>query len=211
MLLKKIFLNVRFCLALLIILLLAKVFLFEVYTIPGPSMGPTLKQGDRVIVLKFFSGPARGDVVLFETPKTNKLLIKRVLGLGNEEMTFQNGQIAINDQTLEREPLTLSTSPQQDVNKASEFIEFLEFSSQLHLKGHRIFVNHEPDRSFFDQGRITVPPGSVFLLGDNRDLSEDSRNFGPVPLKKILGKAWLILSRAAAGPNEKTYLQKIDP
>jgi signal peptidase I len=138
-------------------------------------------------------------------------LLKRVLGLGGDEMVFGNGAIHINDQSLEREPLNVQDTKQNNEELTSTAVEFLEFSQPLQLRGHRIFMNHEPDRSFFDSGRITVPPGSLFLLGDNRDLSEDSRNFGTIPAANILGKAWLILSRAHPGPNEGTYLQKIDP
>ena len=148
-----------------------KPFLMEVFYIPTPSMVPTLEAGDRVLANKFihlFSEPERGDIIIFEGPEgfespegEEEDLIKRVVGLPGDKITVVRGSLYVNGE-LQREP----------------------------------YLNHEqPDQipvgPLSVYGPIWVPEGHVFVMGDNRAYSADSRIFGPVPEKYIVGEAFL--------------------
>jgi signal peptidase I len=148
-----------------------KPFLMEAFYVPTESMVPTLEVGDRVLANKFihlFSEPARGDIIIFEGPKgfespegEEEDLIKRVVGLPGDEITVVRGSLYVNGE-LQREP----------------------------------YLNHEqPDQIPFGPlsvyGPLWVPEGHVFVMGDNRAYSADSRIFGPVPEKYIVGEAFL--------------------
>ena len=135
-------------------------FVLEAFYIPSPSMVPTLEVGDHVFINKFiyrFHEPKQGDIVVFKSVEgDDEDLIKRVMGVGGDEIELRNGGLYVNSQLLE-EP----------------------------------YLNEKyPDYSSF--GPVTVPEGTVFVMGDNRGDSEDSRYFGPLPLKNIEGKAFVI-------------------
>ena len=134
-------------------------FAFEAFRIPTESMVPTLEAGDRVLANKFvyrFVEPERGDIVVFGgvAGEEDETLIKRVVGVGGDEIQVQDGILFVNGEP-QNEPY---------LNKES------------------------PSKDFF--GPIRVPEGHVFLMGDNRSNSSDSRVFGPVPLENLKGGAF---------------------
>ena len=135
-------------------------FIAEVFYIPTESMVPTLEVGDRVLVSKLiylFSGPQRGDIVVFESPDEDIDLVKRVVGVPGDNVKVVRGSLYVNGERWEE-----------------------------------AYLNYErPDESAY--GPITVPEGHVFVMGDNRANSADSRYIGPVPMDYLVGKAFVRL------------------
>jgi signal peptidase I len=153
--------------------LVVKVFLLQAFYIPSPSMYPTLKNGDRVLVNKLsykLHDVNRGDVVVFERPpseaeSTIPDLIKRVIGLPGDSVSFQGGHVFINGNQLDEPYLPAG------VTTTSDFAP-----------------NH-----CTTEAPCLVPPGDVWVMGDNRNDSKDSRYFGPIPESSIVGRAFVIV------------------
>ena len=158
-------------------------FVVEAFYIPSESMVPTLRVGDRVLVNKFiyrFTEPERGDIVVFKSVEGGKLppeenLIERITGLFRDE--------------VER-------PPREDLIKRVVGVP----GDKISVRGGRLFVNGEPQREPYVNKRYPdksfsaptiVPKGHVFVMGDNRTNSQDSRVFGPVPKRNIEGEAFL--------------------
>jgi signal peptidase I len=156
----------------LVVALLIRTFLFQAYEIPSPSMVDTLKVGDRVLVNKLsykLHDIHRGDVVVFKRPPGEpdpaiKDLIKRVVGLPGETLTFKDCQVFVGGKALV-EPYAdgQCTDPPQS--------------------------NIDPD----GDGIITVPSKMLFVMGDNRGGSFDSRYFGPITESSVVGRAFVIM------------------
>jgi signal peptidase I len=186
-----------------------RTFFYEPFNIPSGSMMPTLEVGDYLFVQKPSYGysrysfpfglaplegrvwakePERGDVVVFKLP-TNPYVdyIKRVVGLPGDTIQVQRGRLYINGERVEREPIGLTKveMPGGPVTMV-EYIETLPGGVM-----HRIY--EETDMQPLDDTQIyTVPEGHYFMMGDNRDNSQDSRvtqAVGFVPFENIVGKA----------------------
>jgi len=159
----------------LVVALVVKTFLFQAFFIPSASMEPTLQKGDRVIVNKLSYDAHevnRGDVIVFELapdevgPDGIKDLIKRVVGLPGDVIETRDGVVYINDRALE-EPYLADG-----------------------------MVTGDPDDGQNPSiSRQTVPEGHVFVLGDNRSNSADSRYpyRGPIPIDTIIGRAFVLI------------------
>ena len=153
--------------------LLIKAFLFQAYYIPSPSMNPTLLEGDRILVNKLrynLHSVNRGDLVVFSAQEENggqDDLIKRVIGLPGEFVTVGDGKMEINGGLLLEPYLPLQT-------------EINLFTRPINC------VNHPEETS-----GCRVPGDHVFVMGDNRGNSRDSRFFGPVPIEDIEGRAFI--------------------
>lgn len=158
--------------------------------------------------------PQRGDVAVFKNPNTGVVMIKRVLGIPGDELIFLQGRIYLNDQLIERTVVDEYTyradnGPRALRDKISGRdktherwgykIDITEYSEQWpdEKKPHRIY--EETDQEPLDNTRpITVPEGTVFMVGDNRDRSFDSRanaSSGPgfVPLDHLIGRADMMM------------------
>lgn len=181
-----------------LIVFLLRSFLFEPFRIPSPSLEPTLLTGDFILVNKFDYGirlpiigkkilnigePKRGDILVFRWPPDKSFdFIKRVIGLPGDKISYIDKEIYINGQKLSQTVL-----PKQQPNPwdAAEKQEDL-----LGVK-HNIYVSpNKETRNFYN---IEVPKGMYFVMGDNRDDSADSRYWGFVPDKNIVGKAVMVL------------------
>lgn len=157
--------------ALIIAILLAIViryFLFAPIVVDGSSMMPTLSDQDRMIVNKFaytIGEPERFDIIVFHAPE-NKDYIKRVIGLPGDEIEYKNDTLYVNGEPYD-EP-------------------YLEEFKKLVLDGPLTepFTLEEIPSI----GQKTVPEGHLFVMGDNRRSSKDSRHIGTVELDKVLGK-----------------------
>lgn len=163
-----------------IIALFIRTFVVQAFKIPSGSMKPTLQIGDHILVNKFIYGvkipylnalllpvkkPQRGDIVVFKYPlDPKKDFIKRVIGLPGDVVEIREKTIYINGQRLNH-----------DVGV---------FSDQ-----HTIAANIRPRDNL---GPISVPAAALFVMGDNRDESFDSRFWGFVPLRDVNGKAFII-------------------
>ncbi|WP_295849881.1 signal peptidase I [uncultured Xylophilus sp.] len=195
---------------------LLRSFLFEPFKIPSGSMIPTLLVGDLILVNKFTYGirlpvfntkitegnaPQRGDVMVFRYPPQPSMdYIKRVVGVPGDEVAYLNKRLTINGQ-----PVPVNTLPDFFEEDAMRY--FKQFEEKLGSRTHRMI--NDPDRpayvpgasnfEFKDNCRYTVegvtckvPEGHYFMMGDNRDNSLDSRFWGFVPDRNIVGKAFFV-------------------
>ncbi|HWP20316.1 MAG TPA: signal peptidase I [Burkholderiaceae bacterium] len=198
------------------IVFLLRSFLFEPFKIPSGSMVPTLLVGDLILVNKYHYGirlpvvnkkivdnndPQRGDVVVFRYPKDTSIdYIKRVIGVPGDEVAYLNKRLFINGQPVPTEPL--GEYYDEDSRRYAQM-----FSERLGAVEHRVltqkdvapFVIAADEFPYRDQCRYsaegvacTVPAGHYFVMGDNRDNSQDSRYWGFVPDQNIVGKAFFI-------------------
>lgn len=194
-------------------------FLFEPFKIPTTSMVPTLEVGDLILVNKFtygirlpiinkkvldISDPKRGDVMVFKYPKDTSLdYIKRVVGVPGDKIEYKNKRLIINGQ--EQTYQQLQDYHVQDGLASSDYHH--HFTEKLGNVSHNILNNQRaaayvsgaeefPQRelcSYNTEGFIcTVPPGHYFMMGDNRDNSQDSRIWGFVPNQNIVGRAFFV-------------------
>ncbi|WP_439107799.1 signal peptidase I [Congregibacter sp.] len=171
-------------------------FLAEPFQIPSSSMVPTLEVGDYILVNKFVYGirlpvlrtkvlpisePKRGDVMVFFPPHLNKTYyIKRVIGLPGDVVSYRSKRLYVNGEPVPFEPLAVVP------DGASRYQMGM---SELGGKNHLLQINlMRPGRDF----TVTVKPGHYFMMGDNRDNSSDSRVWGQVSERDIVGKAFAI-------------------
>lgn len=180
----------------LLLVLVVRSFLFEPFRIPSGSMMPTLLDGDFIFVNKYAYGlrlpvinakildigePQRGDVIVFRLPSdpsTN--YIKRLIGLPGDTIRYANQKLYINDQPVEKVVKgTYGGTAGQP--------ESILYEEHLGPVQHEILLL--PFHSNRGDGTFVVPPGHYFMMGDNRDNSQDSRYIGFVPEENIVGRA----------------------
>jgi len=185
----------------LLLVLVFRSFLFEPFKIPSSSMVPTLLIGDFIVVNKFAYGlrlpvlnnrflevgdPERGDVVVFRYPvdgQTN--YIKRVVGLPGDSITYRGKMLYVNGEPMLQENDGLWTG--EGINRNRPGTRMLRRTEDLDGTEHSILVNAtSPQRR--SQSWI-VPEGHYFAMGDNRDMSQDSRSWGFVPEENLVGRA----------------------
>jgi len=169
--------------ALVVVLMGARSSLADHYVIPSGSMEPTLGIDDRVVVDKRAFGlrlpftqhvlvgermPERGDVVVFDSPEDGTRLIKRVIALPGDTIEVNDGRVRVNGRTLRHVDL-----PDANLEQIGDSLHPLDLS----------------DGPGPDQRRITLPPGQLFVMGDHRGNSADSRFWGLLPARNLLGVA----------------------
>ena len=183
--------------------------LVEPYRIPSGSMIPSLAVGDQIFVNKLsygvrvpfttnqlieFSEPTRGDVAVFVCPDTPELnYIKRIVALAGDEVVVRNGVLSVNGETLPRE--SQGDKVYQDRHfESSTWFEFnaLEETEGNHGVSYEVLADNARPAPTRDFGPFVVPEGHVFMMGDNRDHSRDSRVFGAVPVGHLMGRAMFI-------------------
>ncbi len=189
----------------LLIVLLFRSFLFEPFKIPSGSMIPTLLIGDFIVVNKFSYGirlpvlnkkvfavgePKRGEVVVFRYPKDPSVnFIKRAVGLPGDTISYRDKQLFINGEKVIE--TNVGRYKSSDVKCTTPAVDAELFDQQLGDTRHNILMHH---RSGGRNGQWVVPEGHYFMMGDNRDRSNDSRSWGFVPEENLVGRAvgiWL--------------------
>ena len=146
--------------AAVVMALLIRTFIVELYIVDGPSMKPTLQHEERLVVNKFIyrlRNPEKGEILIFKYPRdTSRDFIKRVIATGGDTIEIKEGRVYVNDQLLKEDYILEKTRTEYP--------------------------------------KVTIPEGTVFVMGDNRNNSDDSRfaDVGFVPLDLIKGKAIVV-------------------
>jgi signal peptidase I len=170
----------------------ARVFVLQALRIPSASMETSLHAGDHVLVNKFVFASASnlerallpqrvvraGDVIAFRYPEDPVLsFVKRCVASGTDHLQIIGGGLVVNGRRVDERAYRNASS--------------LESGSQTEIGG--------------DFGPVVVPDSHVFVLGDNRDVSHDSRSFGPVPLSLVRGQPWLVYWSAPEARTTSTW------
>jgi len=186
---------------------------FAVYYIPSESMVPTLQVGDRIAVSKYSYGwgrfslpgvnlpaaiegrafghlPERGDIAVFARPSDGETMVKRVIGLPGDRIEIRRGRLVINSIVVARQHVR-SVRYREDMGRPVTVDQFTEI-----LPGGRSYPIYQ--RVGYGAAEtmpeLIVPPGRLFMLGDNRDNSADSRfELGAVPIGNLIGRGEAIL------------------
>lgn len=167
-----------------------KTWQLEAYKVPSQSMVPNLLKGDHFFVDKRINSPGakssvrRGDAAIFVYPNDrSSVYIKRVIGLPGDQIEIKNTEVFVNGKSTRLEEVEESSSPELKALLA-DHLAFRESSDQ----GESFLVLWKKDAKHANFS-LTVPNGQVFVLGDNRDSTSDSRTFGTVPLMDVIAKA----------------------
>ncbi|MEW6056852.1 MAG: signal peptidase I [Bdellovibrionota bacterium] len=210
----KIFENLRSFFVALFLVLLVRSVLIEPFKIPSGSMIPTLMVGDYIFVNKLayglkvpFSdwitdrpsylipgaGPKHGEVIVFKYPRDESIhYIKRVIAVPGDQVRVENKQVFVNGKPLNRRsleaaPVTKELTSEYHPERLSLFEEIAEGPGFT----YRTLIDSQGEH-FTDLEEVTVPEEHLFVMGDNRDFSADSRAWGFVPFKNIRGKAMFV-------------------
>ena len=186
----------------LLIVFLLRSFLYEPFRIPSGSLKPTLLVGDFILVNKFDYGVRlpvihkkiystndikRGDIIVFRYPANPSVdFIKRVIGLPGDKISYIDKVLYVNGKKIPQE--FEKTTTDHDPDEASWDV----VQKQEDFFGIKHSIYQIPNRASDDLRDIVVPPSMYFAMGDNRDDSADSRYWGFVPDKNIIGKASVI-------------------
>ena len=187
------------------VVLLIRAFIAQAYNIPSGSMKPTLLVGDFILVNKLvyrFSEPQRGDIVVFKYPIDPSIdFIKRIIGMPGDVIEIRDNQVFINGQ-----PVKITR-----IEKAKEdgFTKIVDEETLPEGVKYKVQFYEEAFFSIRDFGPVVVPPGHYFVMGDNRDNSEDSRYWGFLPRENIVGKAFVIYFSGEVPPLQSTEVSFI--
>ena len=206
----KFFNNLSTLLIALFIAILIRSFFFQPFYIPSSSMEPTLLIGDRIFVSKytygfskhsfpfsppiynsrfFYNEPRRGDLIVFKTPIDNRTdYIKRLIGLPGDTIEFLEGNLLINGKIVQREMVNSKYK-----NRCGPYKFDFNYYKEKLPNGTEYLIAYKKENTFDVKNKYEVPNESYFLMGDNRDCSNDSRiGLGFVPKINLVGKAQIV-------------------
>jgi signal peptidase I len=206
---------VRFAFLTLVLFLAIRVFLLEAFSIPTSSMEGTLLVGDFLLVNKVLYGaevpgtdwrlpalrePERGDVVVFQPPHDpNRNYVKRVVGLPGDTLAMQEKVLRLNGEAQDE-------AFARHIDRRGDPVHPDMAWQSDHLVAARPRRPYAPSRDTW--GPLVVPQGQYFVLGDNRDNSEDSRYWGFVERRDIMGQPWVVYLSMKTG-EEQGILRRI--
>ena len=196
-----------------------RVVLFEAFEIEGPSMMPSLLNGDRVVVAKFmyglflpftreqvlsWSAPSIGSVVIVNSPQDNIDIVKRVVGLPGDTIELRADVVYRNGEPIPTREVSRCDyeAPRDDPGETESADDPGCRIYEEKLEGVTYRISRS-DGSFGDVPAIRVPEGHIFVLGDHRDHSNDSRFFGPVLAGRVKGKALAVYWSGGCGQRER--------
>jgi signal peptidase I len=195
--------------------------------VPTGSMKPTLLEGDRILVdklaydlrfpflhyrLSTWDDPKRGDIVIFPSPETEELYVKRVIGIPGDTIEMKHNQVILNGKALE---YRADNGDLTGLLNEDDRANFLVAEEKLDGKHHPIMVLNLYGQSTFasTHSQQKVPDGYYWVMGDNRDSSKDSRFIGMIERERIRGKATkVIISLDSENywlPREGRYIQDL--
>jgi signal peptidase I len=196
----------------------ARSALADWYHVPSGSMHPTLLEGDRILVDKraydlripftytriaHWAEPEPGDVVIFDSLEDDTVLVKRVVAVAGDEVAMHEGRLIINGVMADYADLDPGQlGPMPESWRDPDFEVERVAGEQRVLR--RLNRSHPAQRGF---APVTVPEGHVFVLGDSRENSRDSRFFGFVPRERIVGRAERVMF---SFDNERTFALRSD-
>jgi signal peptidase I len=202
---KKAWREIKSLLLIVIIMTAVRSAIADWNDVPTGSMNPTIVQGDRVFVNKLaydlkvpyttwhlaqWSDPKRGDIVVFFSPVDGTRLVKRVIGLPGDKIELTDDRLLVNGRPSEYDPLPAATG--QDVPPDHEGLRLYAEEKAGGIPAHPVTILPERPalRTF---GPKTVPVGEYFMMGDNRDNSNDSRFWGTVQRNRIVGRTSMVV------------------
>ncbi|MGS2718205.1 signal peptidase I [Eionea flava] len=193
----------------LFVVFILRSFIVEPFQIPSPSMVPTLKVGDFILVNKFTYGirlpvirtkvadinqPQRGDVMVFFPPHESRYFIKRVIGIPGDTIRYFNNQVFVNGELLQHD----FVASEAKLSNAGPYDRCSRVNARYQLFDETIDdTTHQIRKcttavAFSGDKTWEVPAKHYFMMGDNRDNSDDSRRWGFVPEENIVGEAFAI-------------------
>jgi signal peptidase I len=193
---KKAFTEIRGFLIMLLVVCSMRSALADWNDVPTGSMKPTIQEGDRVVVNKLaydlkvpfttielvkWADPNRGDIVVLFSPADGVRLVKRVIALPGDRIEMRENHLFVNGKAAAVAPIG---APQTDSEQGLTFVTDEDLAGHLHKV---MFTPQIPALRTFPT--ITVPQGHYFVMGDNRDNSNDSRFIGFIERRRIVGKA----------------------
>lgn len=156
-----------------VLVVVVRWLLFAPFIVDGPSMEPNFWTGERLIVNKVlynFREPERGEVVVFHVPQENRDLIKRVIGVAGDTVEYKGDDLFVNGEKIDEPYLK-------------------EALDQSHAEG-KLYNDRDYPNEMLTETK--VPEGHIFVLGDHRNNSTDSRALGFIPLEDVIGRADVI-------------------
>tara|TARA_B110000858_G_scaffold192516_1_gene243378 strand:+ start:5342 stop:6181 length:840 start_codon:yes stop_codon:yes gene_type:complete len=198
----------------LLTVLILRSFLVEPFQIPTGSMIPTLEVGDFILVNKYAYGvrlpvigtkiidvsdPERGDVMVFIPPHVDSYYIKRVIGLPGDTIRYEDKRLSINGELIDEEfveDITIDTN----MGDLAGTLHIETINGVEHATQHITAVNRQRSRTTW-----VIPNGHYFMMGDNRENSSDSREWGTVSEKDIVGRAIAVWMHKEPGLNLPTF------
>ena len=170
------------------------VSLFGHYRMPAGSMQPTIAVGQHFLVYRLARTPRRGEVVVYEAPSDpDKEYVKRVVALAGDTVALrEDGALVLNGAPVDRRPVPgPCRSSDADEGEARRERACRMFEERLGEVRYRVIHELEGQSLGGEVKPTTVPVGHVFVVGDNRDNSHDSRSHGTVSLEAVRGTVWL--------------------
>ncbi|MCA9576464.1 MAG: signal peptidase I [Polyangiales bacterium] len=197
--------NVKTIVGAIALALFIRIVFFEAFAIDGPSMEPSLLNGDRVVVAKYpyglflpfsreaiftWGSPEVGDVVIVKSPADEEDIVKRVIGVAGDTVSMVDGQVFRNGEAV---PTTLVGPCDEESQKVAD-PECRVYEERV---GDRSWHTSHANMGFISRdlanwAPVTVPDGHIVVLGDHRDQSNDSRRIGLIPLNRVKGHALFI-------------------
>jgi len=193
---KKVIYEIRVFLLMILIVSSLRSALADWNDVPTGSMKPTIQEGDRVVVNKLaydlkipfttvnvakWDDPKRGDIVVLFSPADGTRLVKRVVALPGDQVEMRDNQLFVNGQPARQSPVSVDQTEQL----GTAYI--LDEDLVGHM--HKMMITPDINNPVSTFGPVVVPDGHYFVLGDNRDNSNDSRYIGFIQRRRIVGKA----------------------